>query len=152
MAGLSLREAAQQAGTSKSTILRAIQGGRLSASRTDDGGYSIDPAELFRVYPVKGSAVAAERSTDHSVGQDAPPSAPPVNPGATDATELRIRTAALEAELAALKSILEAEKRRAEELREDRDRWHAQAERLALPAPAPSPPAQRSWWPWLRAS
>lgn len=148
MAGLSLREAAQQAGTSKSTILRAIQNGRLSAARTDDGGYSIDPAELFRVYPAKGSTVPPQRSTDHGVGQDAPPSATPANP---DATDLRIRTAALEAELSALKTILEAEKRRAEELREDRDRWHAQAERLALPAPTPAPIAHRPWWSWRRA-
>jgi excisionase family DNA binding protein len=51
MAELSLREAAQQAGTSKSTILRAVKAGRLSATRDDDGGYRIDPAELHRVYP-----------------------------------------------------------------------------------------------------
>ena len=151
MAGLSLREAAQQAGTSKSTILRAIQGGRLSATRTDDGGYSIDPAELFRVYPVKSSIDALQRSTDQSVGQDASHSAPGGTPDTPDATELRIRTATLEAELSALRSILEAEKRRAEELREDRDRWHAQAERLALPAPVHAPAAQQSWWPWRKA-
>ena len=35
----------------------------------------------------------------------------------------------------ALKAILEAEKKHLEEIREDRDRWAAQAERLALPAP-----------------
>ncbi len=52
MATFSLREAAEQAGTSKSTIFRAIKGGRLSAARTDDGGFAIDPAELFRVYTV----------------------------------------------------------------------------------------------------
>lgn len=151
MAGLSLREAAQQAGTSKSTILRAIQGGRLSATRTDDGGYSIDPAELFRVYPVKGGTDAPQQSPDHSVGQDAPASAPLEAPAAT---ELRIRNAALEAELSALKAILDIERRRGEELREDRNRWHAQAERLALPAPAPAsaPPPHRSWWPWRKAS
>lgn len=148
MAGLSLREAAQQAGTSKSTVLRAIQGGRLSATRTDDGGYSIDPAELFRVYPVKGSPDARQRSTHHSASQDAPLSAPAGTDEASDATELRVRTMALEAELSALKAILDAEKRRGEELREDRDRWHAQAERLALPAPVSAPPTQRSWWPW----
>jgi len=39
------------AGRTKSTIHRAIKTGRLSASRTQDGGYSIDPAELARVYP-----------------------------------------------------------------------------------------------------
>ena len=58
MAVFSLRTAAQQAGTSKSTILRAIKGGRLSASRTADGGYEIDASELIRVYPPRPSGVA----------------------------------------------------------------------------------------------
>ena len=131
MAGLSLREAAQQAKTSKSTILRAIQSGRLSATRTDDGGYSIDPAELCRVYPPRSDA--PDQSADQSAGQ-----------GATDAaTELRIRNAQLEAGFNALKAILEAEKKHLEEVREDRDRWAAQAERLALPAPdLPQAPQQ----------
>ena len=66
MASLSLREAAEQAGTSKSTIWRAIRAGRLSATRTDDGGFAIDPAELFRVFE-------PQRPEERSVGQDATP-------------------------------------------------------------------------------
>jgi excisionase family DNA binding protein len=128
MAGLSLREAAQQAKTSKSTILRAIQSGRLSATRTDDGGYSIDPAELCRVYPPR--ADAPDQSADQSAGQGATGAL-----AEAAATELRIRNAQLEAGFNALKAILEAEKKHLEEVREDRDRWAAQAERLALPAP-----------------
>jgi hypothetical protein len=50
MAVLSLREAAEQAATSKVDIWRAIQAGRLPAQRTDEGGLAIDPAELFRVF------------------------------------------------------------------------------------------------------
>src|SRR5215211_1879213 len=53
MATFGLREAALQAGVDKSTIHRAIQSGRLSAARTENGGYSIDAAELLRVYPPK---------------------------------------------------------------------------------------------------
>jgi excisionase family DNA binding protein len=138
MAGLSLREAAQQTGTSKSTILRAIQSGRLSANRTDGGGYSIDPAELFRVYSPKSEPGAAERPTQQDAGQDTTP----------DATDLRVRNAELEAHIGALKSILESEKKRADELREDRDRWAAQAERLALPSPVRLQPS-RGWWPFF---
>jgi excisionase family DNA binding protein len=67
MAKLSLRQAAQQAGVSKSTILRAVQKGRLSAGRTDKGGYSIDPAEVDRVY---GDRTAQQSSTG-TKGQDA---------------------------------------------------------------------------------
>jgi excisionase family DNA binding protein len=148
MAGLSLREAAQQARTSKSTILRAIQSGRLSAARTDDGGYSIDPAELCRVYPPRPEP---EPTADQNAGQ-----------GATGAlteaaTELRIRNAQLEAGFNALKAILEAEKKHLEEVREDRDRWAAQAERLALPAPdhartQAAGSARRSLFGWINRS
>ncbi len=146
MPGLSLREAAQQAGTSKSTILRAIQSGRLSATRTDDGGYSIDPAELCRVYPPRSEA---DQSADQGAGQGA-------TAAATDlTTELRIRNAQLEAGFNALKAILEAEKKHLEEVREDRDRWAAQAERLALPAPdaphknQPQGPIKRGFLGWM---
>jgi len=127
MTTFSLRQAAQEAGTSKSTILRAIQSGRLSATRTDDGGYSIDPAELFRVYPPK--SVAADPEADRSAGQNAIAVAP------LNSTEMLVRHAQLEAAVSGLQAILEAERKRGEELRTERDRWAAQAERLALPAP-----------------
>jgi hypothetical protein len=50
MAFLSLREAAEQTGTSKVDIWCAIRAGRLAAKTTDDGGFAIDPAELFGVF------------------------------------------------------------------------------------------------------
>ena len=52
---LSLGQAAKQVGKTKTTLTKAIQSGRLSASRNDQGHYCIDPAELFRVYPVNPS-------------------------------------------------------------------------------------------------
>jgi len=55
------------------TIKKLVKGQgmshHLSATRTDDGGYSIDPAELFRVYPPK--SVAADREADRSAGHNA---------------------------------------------------------------------------------
>jgi hypothetical protein len=53
MASLSLQEAADQAGTSKVDVWRAIREGRLSARKTDDGGFAIDRAELFRVFETR---------------------------------------------------------------------------------------------------
>jgi len=47
---LSLGQAAKETGLDKSTISRAIKSGRLSATRKENGGYEIDPAELFRVF------------------------------------------------------------------------------------------------------
>src|SRR3954465_6202166 len=104
MTTFSLRQAAQEAGTSKSTILRAIQSGRLSATRTDDGGYSIDPAELFRVYPPK--SVAADHEADRSAGQNAIALAP------VNSTEMLVRHAQLEAAVSGLQAILEDEGKR----------------------------------------
>ena len=49
---LTLGQAARIAGKGKTTLTRAIQAGRLSATRRDDGGYLIDPSELSRVYDV----------------------------------------------------------------------------------------------------
>jgi hypothetical protein len=37
-------------GKGKSTIHRAIQSGKLSATRLDDGSFEIDASELFRVF------------------------------------------------------------------------------------------------------
>jgi hypothetical protein len=50
MPKLSLRQAAQRASKCKSTILRAIQSGKISADRTCDGRYAIDPSEITQVY------------------------------------------------------------------------------------------------------
>jgi excisionase family DNA binding protein len=116
MASLSLREAAHEVGISKSTILRAIQSGRLLAPRKDDGGYAIDPDELFRVYrpkdpdrepePDLGPAAAQNghekngheqnglERDDAATAEDAAPA------------ELAARMAALEVELRGLKDLV----------------------------------------------
>ena len=64
MAVLSLQEAAERTETSKVDIWHAIQAGRLLAQRTDDGGFAIDPAELFRVFE-------PQRPDERPMGQDA---------------------------------------------------------------------------------
>lgn len=48
---LSLSKAAKETGKSKSVISNAIKSGRMSANKNDLGHYSIDPVELFRVFP-----------------------------------------------------------------------------------------------------
>jgi hypothetical protein len=47
-----LGQAAKAAGKSKPTIQRAIKSGQISASKNANGSYTIDPAELHRVFPV----------------------------------------------------------------------------------------------------
>jgi excisionase family DNA binding protein len=153
MASLSLREAAEATGTSKSTLFRAVRAGRLSATRDDDGQFWLDPAELFRVYePKKTESNAPTRTETQSVVQDATVSG--------DVLELRIRVAEemaraklAEERVADLKAMLE-------EMRQQRDRWQTQAERLAIAPPTPVtvtvPPAptesRRGWWPFRRSA
>lgn len=64
MAGLSLSQAAKMTGRSKSTIGRALKAGRLSGIQNDDGTFSIDPAELFRVFPRGGPETAGTKAND----------------------------------------------------------------------------------------
>jgi len=131
MTTLSLREAAEQAGTSKSTIWRAIKSGRISATRLDDGGFAIDPSELFRVFQ-------PERPEQRITGQDA-------TPPTTDETALRL--AAMTEEVKGLRVLLEEMKENREELRRSSEAWRAQAERLTIAPPAPAPqPRRRPWW------
>src|SRR3954452_13431580 len=68
---LNLREAAEQAGTSKTSIFRAIKSGRLSATRDDQGGVQIDPAELARAFPPK--PLRPERSSNETPEQGVMP-------------------------------------------------------------------------------
>jgi excisionase family DNA binding protein len=50
-----LGEAAKATGLSKPTISKAIKSGKLSAIKNENGSYTIDPAELFRVYKAANS-------------------------------------------------------------------------------------------------
>lgn len=127
MAQLSLREAADACGVSKSTILRAIKSGRMSAPRTDDGGYAIDPAELHRVYPPR-TTTAPERNG--AMGQDTTPT-------------ISGATAMLDNEIASLREMLRRADKETEDLREDRDRWRNQAENAQRLI---TDQTTRSWW------
>jgi len=69
---LTLGQAAKETGLAKSAISRAIKSGRLSAVRQENGNFSIDPAELFRVYPSNSNGqLQKERLATHdgTVGQ-----------------------------------------------------------------------------------
>ena len=51
---LTLKQAAEAVGKTKPAILKAINNGKISASKNEHNQWKIEPAELFRVYqPVK---------------------------------------------------------------------------------------------------
>lgn len=129
-----LGTAARAAGVSKSTIHRAIQNGVISARSKDKSGYEIDPAELHRVFPPASQGVPSNSSAGTSIERYATPEENTGNTLGTTHT-LEIRCARLEAQLDAMREVLELERKRtedarqhAEELRRERDRWSGMAE------------------------
>src|SRR5258708_37587778 len=63
----SLVEAATARGINRSTVLRAINSGTISASKDEQGEWRIEPAELHRVYP----PAQANEARPEQVHQDA---------------------------------------------------------------------------------
>jgi len=116
--GITLREASEKVGVTRQTLMKAIKTGRVSAEKSDNGEWRIEPVELFRVWsPVNG--VQQPSQSDLTDGD---------NPG-------------LQAENRLLREQIA-------ELREERNAWREQAQRLALTdqrAP-PQPAPQRGFW------
>jgi hypothetical protein len=122
-----LGQAARATGKAKPTIARAIQTGRLSASRADNGSWAIDPVELHRVYPMNGQSFVQELRL--------PPSAD--SPGSNQLLAERDRLVAEQAEtILDLRARLDA----SEEERRALNQRLLTDQRLA----------RRSWWPWRR--
>jgi hypothetical protein len=120
MASLSLREAAEQTGTSKADIWCAIRAGRLPAKKTDDGGFAIDPAELFAIFEPR-------RPDQCPTGQDTRASPDALGRPKMDTTaetvaskDMALAFAALQVELRGLLGRV-ADMRANDELREDND-------------------------------
>ena len=61
----SLSNAAAACGIYKSTVLRSIKSGRLTANKDALGQWRIEPAELHRVYPPVQSNDADGNGTRH---------------------------------------------------------------------------------------
>lgn len=110
---LSLSAAARQVGKSKTTLTRAIKSGRISATRHEDGSYTIDPAELTRVYGLRPVT-----RPEHGAPRD------PLE------TPLRAERDALAVKVEMLEAMLRREQDAVADLREDRDRWRLQATAL----------------------
>jgi hypothetical protein len=130
--GYTLGQAAKAVGMSKTSILRSIKAGRISAGRDEFGQWAIEPCELHRVYP----PLADDTGTGSVTG------------GETALAEASTRATLAEARLSDVKSMLD-------DIREQRDRWQQQAERLAALAITDqrkerSPAQPQSWRQMLR--
>jgi hypothetical protein len=133
-----LGRAAKAVGMSKTSILRSIKAGRISAGRDELGQWAIEPCELHRVYPPLDDTGTGNGTEERGV---------PV--AETALAEATARATLAEARLSDFKSMLE-------DIREQRDGWQRQAERVAALAitdqrkePAPAQP--QTWRQMLRA-
>ena len=124
---ISANEAARRTGKSTPTITRAIKSGKISAEKVPDGGYLIDPSELFRVF----KAVTLPSDVTPAELQDETPK------------KAHTETQSLHEKIALLEGIVA-------DLRSDRDEWREQAKRLALAKPETEPSDQRSESFWTR--
>jgi hypothetical protein len=62
-------QAAKESGKSKSTIWKYLKNGTFSAQKNEDGTYSIDAAELFRVFPPVTGETFGERPEESNANQ-----------------------------------------------------------------------------------
>jgi predicted site-specific integrase-resolvase len=113
----SLSTAAAACGVNKSTILRAIKNGKISATKDENGQWQIQPVELHRTYP-------------------------PYTEARTDAPH--DATAVLEAQIAGLKEVADLLRVQLEDVREDRDRWREQA--ATVTRQLPDQRERKPWW------
>jgi hypothetical protein len=132
---LTLAQAAEATGRSRSTLLRAIRKGAISASRDEAGGFLVDEAELARVFTIS----SPDAANGHALPSlDAALAKP-------DAAETRISDK---------DAVIDDLRRRLDQADTDRrqalDRLAAAQERIAaLLTDQRAMPARR-WWKWGR--
>ena len=112
-----LAQAAIEAGKNRSTLLRAIKNGKLSAHKQDDGSYLIDSSELFRVYDAQGTPMQM-----HQPAQD---------------MHKQMQQPAQGEFIDALRAQIELLKNQVADIKTDRDHWRNQATLLLTHQPEP---------------
>jgi hypothetical protein len=127
----SLSSAAKATGKSKGTISEAIRSGKISASKDAHGQWSIDPAEIHRVYP----PVQPEQS---SLDPSCTSSGPSAESFSSDHDEL----------VQLLKESLADAKRERDDARAERDHWRGLAMdfKTQLALPSGQPPRRRGFF------
>lgn len=132
-----LSKAAEATGKGKSTIHRAIKSGKLSAHRLEDGSYTINAAELHRVFPRKQVELSPANVPDHPTEQQ-------VQPDRLELERLRVKADMLEEQL-------QRERETIDDLRTRLDRAEERVSLLAAPlAQRATQEPQDSLWERLR--
>lgn len=132
-----LSQAAKATGKSKSVISRAIDNGKLAASKDNTGVYQIDPESLFALYPEQ--AEPPEQNRENTRTEPEPRSTVPQNALQATIGELRERLEQAEEREAKLLHIVAGSQKtalltdenaaeRIAELKAERDAWKQNAE------------------------
>ncbi|ALN75851.1 helix-turn-helix domain-containing protein [Aureimonas sp. AU20] len=117
-----LATAAEVAGKTKPTIWRAVKSGKISATRLDDGTFRIEPSELDRYLAATRETPPAETAMRSETGS-----------GYADMDAKALQEAiTLRLTVGHLETLLATERERATELRQEREHWREQAQRLAI--------------------
>jgi len=145
---LTLGEASKATGKVKSTILRAIKEGKISAAKNENGEWQIEPAELFRVFPPATGETVSETVASNATQ----PHETPNETGGLGA-ELKLLRERMqmvgqmhEKELALLNDRIEELRQDREDLRHERDKLlttlqeQAVSVRLLTDQRPPTPP------------
>jgi hypothetical protein len=122
-----IAQAAEATGNNRTTILRAIKAGKVSATKDAHGNWLVEPAELHRVYPPAQEGARPEKQQRAQVAE-----------------------AMLAGQITALRETAELLRAQLDDVRKDRDHWRDQAQavtrqladaRAPQPAETPGP-----WW------
>jgi hypothetical protein len=142
--GYTLGQAAKAVGMSKTSILRSIKAGRISAERDELGQWAIEPCELHRVYP----PLTDDNDAGNGTGERS------TTGGNTALVEANARASLLEQRISDLKTILDDMRGQRDDFREQRDAWQRQAEasQRALTDQREKAATAQSWWGWLRSA
>ena len=139
----SLAQAAKAAGKSKPTIARAIKAGKLSAARGEGGSYTIDPAELARVFPLAGYDTGPMKQREPGNGAGTYPA---TSPGEIEG--MRLLLVEREETIRDLRARLDAES--AERRRVQERLTGLLTHRQAGSVPASGAAPRRLWRRWFR--
>ena len=125
--GITLKEASEQVGVTRQTLMKALKNGRVSGEKSENGEWRIEPVELFRVWPaVKGVQPSLHAPLTASDTPGAPPSNGEV-------------VALLKEQIGLLQSQLDDVRADREDIRTDRNHWRQIAERGLLTDQRPPP-------------
>lgn len=120
MAKVSAQRASDLTGRSKSTIQRAMKGGKLSYEVDDQGRKLIDVSELERVFGLDSDAGSPNRHNDAAVQYELQ--------RASDMLEME----RIKMRLKAAEDQLHAATLQIDDLKEQRDQWQKQAQQILL--------------------